>query len=133
MLLFTRVYVHAQTAVDAGVILTWRITIILITGKIRILSIGAHAGKTMVLTSCIQGLNLWLYVTIITGAVSRAYRIDSYGRYNSRWADNIFWGHLKGTYAIMECFSGPIPREKLPGLCNSIPRINSFFVYMEIY
>ena len=40
---FDACYLHAQTAVDAGDIRTWRITVILITGKPQIPPIGAPA------------------------------------------------------------------------------------------
>ena len=41
---FTHVYLHAQTAVDAGSIGTWRTTVILITGKPRRPPIWAPCG-----------------------------------------------------------------------------------------
>ena len=45
--LFTRVYLHAQTAVDAGDIRTWWTTVILITGKLEDPQFEPHAGIKM--------------------------------------------------------------------------------------
>ena len=60
MLLFTHVYLHAQTAGDASDICTWRITVILITGKPEYLLLEPHAQKKKGADSWISGLNSWL-------------------------------------------------------------------------
>ena len=52
------VYLHAQTAVDAGDICTWRIT-----GKTWIPQLEPHALKKLVLTSGVSFLYLWRWST----------------------------------------------------------------------
>ena len=58
---FTRVYLHTQTAVDAGDIRTWRTTVILITGKSRRPPIWAPCWDKYGTGSGISLAYLWIY------------------------------------------------------------------------
>ena len=56
---FTCVYLHVQTAVDAGDIRIWRIGVILIKWKTQIPPIGAPCWEENGAHSWISGLNMW--------------------------------------------------------------------------